>query len=128
MKKSILILLSFFILILNSFSEQLPADYNSVHQNNDKQKESSPFLFDFGGNISSNNALSIINSEEITFSNNERLELWVKVPFGKTKSSFFAMQGAYDFSLNTLDNEVIISNVLDLPLFKFTFKSSSSGI
>ena len=125
MKKSIVILLSFFILILNSFSEQLPADYNSVHQNNDKQRESSPFLFDFGGNISSNNTLSIINSEEITFSNNERLELWVKVPFGKTKSSFFAMQGAYDFSLNTLDNEVIISNVVDLPLFKFTFKSSS---
>ena len=127
MKKIILIILSFFILVSNSFSAQLPSNFDtSVQKDEENKSDSNVILFDFGGSLTTSNIFSVYGTDEKTFDNNERLEAWLKVPFGKDKTSFFALEGYYDFSLRTSNtNQSIISNVLDIPLFKFAFKLSS---
>ncbi len=131
MKKLVFILLSIIVFSSPIFASQLPTNLGEIMQapiKEDVESSTKTFFMDFGGNLSSNNVFSYAESQIFTFDNTERLDLWLKLPFGKTKSSFFAFEGLYDFSFtDTTDQDSVFSNVLDLSLLKLTLKFSSEN-
>ncbi len=136
MKKLICFLtLSLFIFSsINIFATQLPTDFLATlnqPQNNvtEEQEESDPFSLSFGGNLTTNNIFYFYEEQDLFFENSENLNLWLKFPLSKDYKSSFALEGFYDFSITTTANQpTVISNVLDIPLFKFSFNIPSEKI
>lgn len=119
---------------VNIFASQLPTDFLATFntQQNEEQgieETSDPYSVAFGGNLTTNNVLSYYEDQDLFFDNSETLNFWLKFPLNKTYTSFFAMEGLYDFSVSVSANqEILITNILDIPLFKFAFNVSSEKI
>ena len=128
MKKLIFTTLINFLLILSVFATQLPTDFLATLNNspNEEVEEETvvkdPFSLSFGGNLTTNSILTIYEDKSFILENSENLSLWLKFPLNKTYTSFFACEGFYDFSIKSAEEqEMIIGNTLDIPLFKFSF-------
>ena len=128
MKKLIFTTLINFLLILSVFATQLPTDFLATLNNspNEEVEEETvvkdPFSLSFGGNLTTNSILTIYEDKSFILENSENLSLWLKFPLNKTYTSFFACEGFYDFSIKSAEEqEIIIGNTLDIPLFKFSF-------
>lgn len=128
MKKLIFTTFINFLLIFSVFATQLPTDFLATQKNTQTQEEKieveevkDPFSFSFGGNLTTNSILTIYEDKTLFFENSENLSVWLKFPLNKSYTSFFACEGFYDFSLKSTEGqEVVIGNILDIPLFKFT--------
>ena len=132
MKKLIFTSIINFLFIFSIFATQLPTDFLATQSNaqteevEEEIEVKDPFSFTFGGNLTTNAALTLYEDKSSIFENSENLSIWLKFPLNRNYTSFFACEGFYDFSLKSADNqENIILNTLDIPLFKFTFNFGS---
>ena len=129
MKKLIFTTFINFLLIFSVFATQLPTDFLATQKNAQTQEKEikveetkDPFSLSFGGHLTTNSILTIYEDNSSIFENSENLSFWLKFPLNNSYTSFFACEGFYDFSLkSTQGQEVVIGNILDIPLFKFTF-------
>lgn len=125
---------------MNIFASQLPTDFlatlNQPQLESEEHEEEikDPYSVAFGGNLTSNNTLSFYEEQDLIFNNSENFGLWLKMPLSKSYKSFFACEGFYDFSITNAPNseetdaKFIVSNTLDVPLFKFAFNFSSDKV
>ena len=135
MKKLIFTSIINFLFIFSIFATQLPSDFLATQNNTQNEQEviieettKDPFSVSFGGNFTTNAALTLYEDKSSIFENSENLSIWLKFPLNRNYTSFFACEGFYDFSLKSADNqENIILNTLDIPLFKFTFNLNSQN-